>query len=201
MLNLLLLRSKNETDCAEAMKAHSEISGEKITVSYAFAHGKPEKGNQNNESKPNAKPEQKPNDNAAKKDNNKKQQEKPKAENKKAEQKPASESPKNQNKTQPGNKKEKVQAEKELSTNVIYVGQLPEHAAEDDIKKLFPKSTKVDLVAAKAKNKGVRPGFAFVTFPDDSSAAAAIKSGPTLTLKGAQLKVAYQTKRATPATA
>ena len=89
--------------------------------------------------------------------------------------------------------------EKQLSTNAIYVGQLPEHVVEEDIKKLFPKSTKIDLVAAKANNKGVRPGFAFVTFGDDSAAAAAIKQGPSLTLKNAQLKVAYQTKRVTPA--
>lgn len=84
---------------------------------------------------------------------------------------------------------------------MIYVGQLPEHTAEDDVKKLFPKSTKIDLIAAKAGNKGVRPGFAFVTFAEDSAAAAAVKLGPTLTLKGSQLKVNYQTKRVTPATA
>lgn len=91
--------------------------------------------------------------------------------------------------------------EKQIVTNGIYVGQLPEHVVEDDIKNLFPKATKIDLVQAKAKNKGVRPGFAFVTFADDSSAAAAIKLGPTLTLKDTQLKVAYQTKRPTPAAA
>jgi RNA recognition motif-containing protein len=87
--------------------------------------------------------------------------------------------------------------EKQLATNVLYVGQLPEHTGEDDVKKLFPKSIKIDLVPAKSNNKGVRPGFAFVTFADDSAAAAAIKLGPTLTLKNTQLKVAYQTKRAT----
>ena len=87
--------------------------------------------------------------------------------------------------------------EKQLSTNSIYVGQLPEHVVEEDIKKLFPKATKVDLVAAKASNKGVRPGFAFVAFADDNSAAAAIKLGPSLTLKNTQLKVAYQSKRPT----
>ena len=74
---------------------------------------------------------------------------------------------------------------------------MPEHVAEDDIKKLFPKATKVELVAAKASNKGVRPGFAFVSFADDNSAAAAIKLGPSLTLKNTQLKVAYQSKRPT----
>jgi len=78
---------------------------------------------------------------------------------------------------------------------------LPEHVAEDDVKKLFPKANKIELFPAKAKNKGVRPGFAFITFPDDNSAAAAIKLGPSLTLKDTQLKVAYQTKRATPTTA
>ena len=69
------------------------------------------------------------------------------------------------------------------------------------MKKLFPKANKIELFPTKATNKGVRPGFAFVTFPDDNSAAAAIKLGPSLTLKGTQLKVAYQTKRATPAAA
>ena len=82
-------------------------------------------------------------------------------------------------------------------TNTIYVGQLPENVEESDIKKLFPKSTKVDLIPAKTHPKGVRPGFAFVTFSDDNSAAAAIKLGPSLKLKNTQLKVAYQTKRPT----
>ncbi|CAF2885668.1 unnamed protein product [Rotaria sp. Silwood2] len=54
-----------------------------------------------------------------------------------------------------------------------------------------------ELFPAKIKNKDVRPGFAFVTFPDDNSTvAAAIKLEPTLTLKNTQLKVSYQTKRA-----
>ncbi len=65
------------------------------------------------------------------------------------------------------------------------------------MKKLFPKATKIEFFPPKAANKGVRPGFAFVTFPDDNSAAAAIKLGPSLTLKNTQLKVAYQTKRTT----
>ncbi len=82
-------------------------------------------------------------------------------------------------------------------TNTIYVGQLPENVEESDIKKLFPKSTKIDLIPAKTNAKGVRPGFAFVTFSDDNLAAAAIKLGPTLKLKNTQLKVAYQTKRPT----
>lgn len=69
------------------------------------------------------------------------------------------------------------------------------------MKKLFPKASKIELFPAKAKNKGVRPGFAFITFPDDNSAAAAVKLGPSLTLKNTQLKVAYQTKRATATTA
>jgi len=78
---------------------------------------------------------------------------------------------------------------------------LPEHVVEDDVKKLFPKANKIEFFAPKAGNKGVRPGFAFVTFPDDNSAAAAIKLGPSLTIKNTQLKVAYQAKRATPITA
>jgi len=93
----------------------------------------------------------------------------------------------------------KKKPEQQLSTNVIYVGQLPEHTEENDIKKLFPKSTKIELIPAKANNKGVRPGFAFVTFAEDSAAAAAIKLGPSLTLKNTQLKVNYQTKRVTSA--
>jgi len=96
--------------------------------------------------------------------------------------------------------KKKKKSEKQLSTNAIYVGQLPEHVVEDDLKKLFPKANKIELFPAKANNKGVRPGFAFVTFPDDNSAATAIKLGPSLTLKNTQLKVAYQAKRATPTT-
>jgi RNA recognition motif-containing protein len=88
--------------------------------------------------------------------------------------------------------------EKQTVTNTIYVGQLPENIEESDIKKLFPKSSKIDLITAKTTAKGVRPGFAFVAFSDDKLAAAAIKLGPSLTLKNSQLKVAYQTKRATP---
>jgi RNA recognition motif-containing protein len=84
-------------------------------------------------------------------------------------------------------------------SNTVYVGQFPENVEESDIKKLFPKSTKIELIPAKTNPKGVRPGFAFVTFPDDNLAAAAIKLGPSLKLKNTQLKVAYQTKRATPA--
>ena len=87
--------------------------------------------------------------------------------------------------------------EKQILTNSIYVGQLPEHVVENDLKSLFPKASNIQLHPAKAKKKGVQPGFAFVTFPDDSSAAAAIKLGPSLTLKNTQLKVAYQTKRVT----
>ncbi len=87
--------------------------------------------------------------------------------------------------------------EKQTSTNSIYVGQLPENVEESDIKKLFPKSSKIELISPKTTPKGVRPGFAFVTFPDDNLAAAAIKLGPSLKLKNNQLKVAYQTKRAT----
>jgi RNA recognition motif-containing protein len=153
---------ENESDAAEALKSVSQIGGEKVNVSFAFAQsGK-------------------------------------KVEEKSEEKSEKSEKPAKQQAKKTEAKKDKTPVEKELSTNVIYVGQLPEHAAEDDVKKLFPKSTKIDLIAAKASNKGVRPGFAFVTFADDVSAAAAIKLGPTLTLKGSQLKVAYQTKRTTP---
>ncbi|CAF3643117.1 unnamed protein product, partial [Rotaria sordida] len=124
----------------------------------------------------------------------KKQEQKSTNGNNKQEKNEKKQTPSNEN----TNKKEKSKSEKQLSTNAIYVGQLPEHVVEDDIKKLFPKATKIELHSAKAKNKGVRPGFAFITFSDDNSAAAAIKLGPTLTLKNTQLKVAYQTKRATP---
>lgn len=86
-------------------------------------------------------------------------------------------------------------------TDSIYVGQLSENIEESDIKKLFPKSTKIEFFAAK-KNAagGFRPGFAFVAFPDDNLAAAAIKLGPTLKVKNTQLKVGYRTKRATAST-
>jgi hypothetical protein len=90
-----------------------------------------------------------------------------------------------------------ISVEKQTSTNSIYVGQLPENVEESDIKKLFPKSTKIELIPSKTTPKGVRAAFAFVTFPDDNLAAAAIKLGPSLKLKNTQLKVAYQTKRAT----
>ena len=148
-----------------------------MNIAYAFLNKGKQPANAGNQS--NTKQEQKP---AANKNNtnNKPQGKTP----------PAKATPTNE-------KSEKKQTEKQLSTNSIYVGQLPEHVGEDDVKKLFPKANKVQLFPAKANNKGVRPGFAFVTFPDDSSAAAAIKSGPTLTLKNTQLKVAYQTQRAT----
>jgi nucleolin len=165
---------ENESDCAEAFTAHTQLGGEKVNVSYAFA----QTGKKQEQKKPNT-------DN----DSNNKNKTKPTTPNE------------NAKKTENTKKKEKTIPEKQLSTNAIYVGQLPEHVAEDDIKKLFPKANKVELIAAKATNKGVRPGFAFVTFPDDNSAAAAIKLGPSLTLKNTQLKVAYQAKRATPTTA
>lgn len=164
---------ENESDCAEALKAHSQIGGEKVNISYAFSNAGKQQPNANKAA--NTKQEQKP---AANNNNNNKPQ----------------------GKTTPA-KSEKKQTEKQLSTNAVYVGQLPEHVVEDDIKKLFPKADKVQLFPAKANNKGVRPGFAFVSFPDDNSAAAAVKIGPTLTLKSAQLKVAYQTVRATGTTA
>ena len=85
---------------------------------------------------------------------------------------------------------------KENVLNTVYVGQLPENANESDIKKLFPKSTKIELFPSKTTPKGIRAAFAFVTFADDNAAANAVKVGPTLKLKNTQLKVAYQTKRA-----
>jgi RNA recognition motif-containing protein len=162
---------ENESDCAEAFKAHSQIAGEKVNISYAFLNTGKQQANTNN------KQEQKPGNN-----------------NKNQEKTPTKPTPKTE-------KPEKKKSEKQLSTNSLYVGQLPEHVVEDDIQKLFPKANKIELFPAKAKNKGVRPGFAFITFPDDNSAAAAVKLGPSLTLKNTQLKVAYQTKRATATTA
>lgn len=160
---------ENESDAAEGLKAHTTIGGEKVNVSFAFASsGKKE--------------EKKGTENNNNKTQENQSNKKTEAKKEKQQQKP---------------KKEKVVEEKQLSTNVIYVGQLPENVAEDEVKKLFPKSSKIELIPAKANNKGVRPGFAFVSFADDASAAAAVKAGPTLTLKGSQLKVAYQTKRAT----
>ena len=90
-----------------------------------------------------------------------------------------------------------VQQQQQTSKNAIYVGQLPEDADESDLKKLFPKSTKIDLIPAKKNINGIRPGFAFVTFPDENLAAAAVKQGASLKLKNSPLKVAYQTKRPT----
>lgn len=88
-----------------------------------------------------------------------------------------------------------VQQQQQTSTNAIYVGQLPENVEESDLKKLFPKSTKIDLIPAKKNSNGIRPGFAFVTFPDENLAAAAVKQGASLKLKNSALKVAFQTKR------
>jgi RNA recognition motif-containing protein len=162
---------ENEADCGEAFKAHSQIAGEKVNVSYAFLN----KGKQQENT-------------------NKTQEQKPANTNKNQEKSPGKP-------TTPNQKPQQKKSGKELSTTSIYVGQLPEHVAEDDVQKLFPKASKIELFPAKAKNKGVRPGFAFITFPDDNSAAAAVKLGPSLTLKNTQLKVAYQTKRATTTTA
>lgn len=156
------------------MKAHTHIGGEKVNVSYAFAKAAKE-----------AKP--------ATTDSNKTQEKKP-AENTNKKQQ-----------TKPGLSRilffwfltSFFLAEKQTLTNSIYVGQLPENVEESDIKKLFPKSTKVELIPSKTTPKGVRSAFAFVTFPDDNSAAAAIKLGPSLKLKNTPLKVAYQTKRPT----
>ena len=85
--------------------------------------------------------------------------------------------------------------DKQIAKNSIYVGQLPENVEKSDLKKVFPKSTEIELFPAKTTPKGSRAAFAFVTFPDENSAAAAIKLGPSLKLKNTPLKVAYQTKR------
>ncbi len=92
----------------------------------------------------------------------------------------------------------------------VYVGQLPADAQESDLRKLFPKATTVQVTPAV----GTRPGLvlfffnyflleqspicrhAFLKFPDDSSAAAAVKQGATL--KNTPLKVGFQNKRAEP---
>jgi RNA recognition motif-containing protein len=174
-IQFAFINFESEAECAEAFKAHTQIGGEKVNISYAFAQGK--------------KPEQKPANAAAKKP-----EQKTPTDATKTKAAPANENAKKKEKKKPGScdlavrqRKTDVRLfaeEKQLSTNSIYVGQLPEHVVEDDI---------------KASNKGVRPGFAFVAFADDSSAAAAIKLGPSLTLKNTQLKVAYQSKRPTAA--
>jgi len=173
----------NEADCSEAMKAHTQIAGEKVNISYAFLQ-KPKNEQQQKSSTPTSNDSK----NVEKKNKNK---------NKNDEKTSTTSSVKANVESEKPNKKEKP--EQQYLTDTIYVGQLPEHTEESDIKKLFPKSTKIDLIPAKANNKGVRPGFAFVSFGDDTAAAAAIKLGPSLTLKNTQLKVAYQTKRAIPA--
>ncbi|CAF4323933.1 unnamed protein product, partial [Rotaria magnacalcarata] len=71
----------------------------------------------------------------------------------------------------------------------IYVGQLPVDIKENDLKKLFPKAKNVTMIPAE----GTKPGHAFLSFPDDSSAAAAVKQGANF--KTTELKVAFQTKR------
>ncbi|CAF5165965.1 unnamed protein product, partial [Rotaria sp. Silwood1] len=81
---------------------------------------------------------------------------------------------------------------REFMTDSIYVGQLPGDIKENDLKKLFPKAKNVTLTPAE----GNRPGHAFLSFPDDASASAAVKQGASF--KNTQLKVAFQTKRAEP---
>ncbi|CAF1631301.1 unnamed protein product, partial [Didymodactylos carnosus] len=98
----------------------------------------------------------------------------------------------------PQKQQQKKQPEQEFVMNAIYVGQIPEHVEESEIKKLFPKSTNIEFFPAQPRKQGVRLGHAFVVFSDDASAAAAIKQGPSLTLKQAQLKISYRTKRAEP---
>ena len=118
---------------------------------------------------------------------------------KKQQQSPKNNAPKQQpTKTDNANKKQQVEQEKVIVPDTIYVGQIPENVEESDIKKLFPKSTKVEVFPAKRNPKGdIRHGFAFVSFSDDNSAAAAIKMGPSLKVKSTQLTVAYRTKRPT----
>jgi len=179
VIQFAFITFENETDCSDAMKAHTHIGGEKVNVSFAFLNKPKNEQQQSKPSTPTSSTDlSNPKTKKDKKSNETTSPVKVNAENEKQ------------------NKKNKP--EQQFSTNSIYVGQLPEHTEESDIKKLFPKSTKIELIPAKANNKGVRPGFAFVTFGDDSAAAAAIKQGPSLTLKNTQLKVNYQTKRATP---
>jgi hypothetical protein len=45
--------------------------------------------------------------------------------------------------------------EREFMTDSLYVGQLPNDIQESDLKKLFPKASKISLVAAE----GTRPGY------------------------------------------
>jgi len=60
---------ENESDCAEALGAHTHIGGEKVNVSYAFA----QTGKQQTNNEPNKKQEQKPvNTNTNKKQENNK---------------------------------------------------------------------------------------------------------------------------------
>ena len=84
-------------------------------------------------------------------------------------------------------------AGKQTVTNTIYVGQLPEKVEESDLKKLFPKSTKIELIAPKTSPKGVRPGFAFVTFQLSRSTSQFMSNRPHL-IKGQEVFV----KRALP---
>lgn len=158
------------------MNTHKQIGGEKINVSYAFA--KRTKQQKSASSDSNQSPEKKP-----------------------------STPPNNTNKTQAANTGLfgmmffdfsffcMFLGDKQASKNSIYVGQLPENVEKSDLKKLFSKSTEIELFPATTTPKGVRAAFAFVTFPDENSAAAAIKLGPSLKLKNTPLKVAYQSKR------
>jgi hypothetical protein len=57
---------ENESDCAEALGAHTHIGGEKVNVSYAFA----QTGKQQTNNEPNKKQEQKPVNTNKKQENN-----------------------------------------------------------------------------------------------------------------------------------
>ena len=81
------------------------------------------------------------------------------------------------------------------------MGKLPENVEESDVQKLFPKATKIDFKPAKSKPKGVRLPFAFVTFPDEKSAADVMKLGSALKLKDTPIKATYLTTKKSANTA
>ena len=100
---------ENESDCATALTAHSQIGGEKVNISYAFAQtGKKQEQKENN----NNKQEQKENKSNDKKEPNKNQKEKSKDGNKKQEQTNTNETNKTQAKPPAGDKKQKEPAGK-----------------------------------------------------------------------------------------
>jgi len=110
MIQFAFVVFENEDDCEEALKAHTEIAGEKVHVSFARA--------------------QKPQ--SPKTIENNKQQQLLQQQQKQLQPK---------------------QKDLELMTNSIYVGQIPENVVDSDIKKLFPKSTNIELIPAQPKKR------------------------------------------------